>query len=64
MADPSCYVITASDWNSLMRVIFMFCVLGPAVWWLIDRDWWLIAHSIRVLRRLRRIRAIRGARRG
>lgn len=66
MSDPTCYVITASDWNSLMSVIAILCIFGPLVWWLIDRDWCRIAYSVRVLLRLRRrrLRAIREARRG
>ncbi|WP_156455795.1 MULTISPECIES: hypothetical protein [Stenotrophomonas] len=64
MADPSCYVITASDWNSLMLVIAIYCGFGPVLW-LITRDWYRIAHSVRVLLRLRRrrLRSTREARR-
>ncbi|MGR4896965.1 hypothetical protein ACIPR8_17015 [Stenotrophomonas sp. LARHCG68] len=64
MADPTCYVISAADWNSLMWVIAMFCVFGPVVWWLIDLDWGRIVYAVRVLLRRRRLRAIREARRG
>jgi hypothetical protein len=47
-----------------MWVIAMLCVFGPLVWWLVDLDWYRIAHSMRVLLRLRRrLRAIREARR-
>lgn len=64
MADPSCFVITASDWNSLMLVISIYCVFGPVVWWLITLDWYRLAYLFRVLRRRRRLRAIREVRRG
>ncbi len=63
-ADPTCYVITASDWRQLVEALAYLVLLGPVVGWLVSIDWWRVQDRFRTFRRRRRIRAIRKVRHG
>ncbi|WP_310063667.1 hypothetical protein, partial [Lysobacter niastensis] len=59
---PSCYVVSAAEWNAAGEVLGQLVLLLLVAVWAAGIDWWRVGDLLRCHRRRLRLRAIRQAR--